>query len=166
MPNLKAPAIRVATIKAFIKYAGAQYDDATADLISDMADSGSASVNAELPNGTRAATISYVAPVSRPSVVNSIALMAWLAKNDPEAIEDVQIPAHIEQRVRPEFTDALTCHGLHCITPAGEVVDGMTPTTTKSYIAVKSLKTDDIIAAITQGTLDAGAMLGLPAVTA
>jgi len=163
MSNMQKSALDAAATKALLKLVAARYDEMVACLLADMADAGAASVNAALPNGTRVATVSFVAPAPHATVVNAVALMEWLEVNDPDAIETVEIPAHTETRVRPEFVEALALHGLHAYTPAGEEVPGVGASVTKPYLAVKSLKVDAIVDAFTSGMLDAAELLALPA---
>lgn len=163
MSNLTQSALAVATLRALSKHVDAREADAKDTLLEDMADTGSASVNATLPNGVRVATISFVAPAPHATVVNNVALMQWLEANDPDALESVVIPAHTETHVRPEFLAALTTVGLHCYTPDGEEVPGVGASVTKPYLAVKSLKVEAIVDAFTSGMLDAAELLALPA---
>jgi len=153
----------VASLKALSKLVAEREAEAKACLLEDMADAGAATVHATLPNGTRVGSVSFVAPAPHASVVNSVALIEWLAINNPAALEDVEIPAHTERRVRSEFTDGLTCHGLHAFTEDGEEVPGVVASVTKPYLAVKGLKAADIMDAFTSGMLDAAELLELPA---
>jgi len=165
MTQLTHSALDVVLVKALSKILSAREYEVKACCLEDMADSGAASVNATLPNGTRVGTVSLVVSAPHATVVNSVALMEWLEANAPSAIEEVTIPEHTETRVRPEFVEALTPRGLHAYTPDGEEVPGVGTTATKPYVAarVSSEQINAIVDAFTSGMLDAAELLALPA---
>jgi hypothetical protein len=162
MSKLNDSILPVVALKALGKIVAERGDEAKACALEDMADAGAATVHAELPDGTRVGTVSYVAPAPHASVASSDILIAWLRVNRPVAIEEVVVPEHTEVRVRPEFLEGLTVKGAVACTEDGEVVPGVAAVATKPYLAVKSLKVDAILAAMQRGALDAGALLELP----
>ena len=159
--TLADTALAVAALKALGKVVAERGDEAKSCLLEDMADAGAATVHAVI-DGTRVGTVSFVAPEPKPFVAHSDILTAWLAVNNPDALEAVEVPAHTETRVRPEFMSSLTIKGHLAVTPDGEVVPGVETACTKPYLAVKSLKANAIMCAIRAGLLDVDSMLALP----
>jgi hypothetical protein len=165
MSNLKQSAARAAAFRTLLSMAKHWSSEADADLLCDMADAGATQTKAILPDGSPAATISFIAGQPHPEVVNTEIALEWLSINVPDAIETVTIPERTETHIRPEFLAGLACVNSHCVTPSGEVVMGVAPKSKSPYLSVRDLKADAIIAALKRGSIEGVPMLMLPEVT-
>ncbi|WP_395109834.1 hypothetical protein [Actinomadura sp. SCN-SB] len=153
MTGMKAQALRVAVLKALADQVAAAAAEQRNDLQRRMVETGAERVTAELPDGTKVASVSIAGGHKVTAVVvDEAELTAWVREHHPE---------HLEERIRPAYRKAL----LEELGRNGEEVPGVELTLSTAYLSNRFIAggKDAIARAWAAGALDLPRILELPA---
>lgn len=153
MSDLKALTFRVAILKALADTVTGAAQQARGDLLTAMVAAGAEKATAELPDGTKVASVSLCGgDKATARVVDDAAFLAWVKANRPD---------EIEEKVRESYRKAV----LDGITKTGEEVPGVELGTSTAYVSnrFKAGGKDAIAQAWAKGALTMPQVLALPA---
>ena len=131
--NVSEIAMQAAVLKALLDEVSARVKVAKADAEVAFRETGTTGAGAQLPDGTKIATVTYAGGDSKSArVIDENAFLAWVLKEHPEQMELV---------VRPTFQrgllDAAEKAGQPVDPSTGETVPGVTVKNTTPYVSIR-----------------------------
>jgi len=150
--SLRESALRVATLRALADKVKEASDRAREAMRAELEETGAEKSTAYLPDGTKAATVSYVAGKRTARVTDERALLAWVRKNRPQELEGQIRPAYLSV-----LLDSAAKRGVCVDEATGEVIPGVEAANGQPFVSCRfdSGGRDAIAAAWQAGELDA-----------